>query len=130
MSATQTRPQKRPAAPREPVATPDGTQLVLPSSPFEDELLTDVMVRVTRQLAGVYWRRIGSPRDLSPADLYAQARQFYLANHIGQFDTWFVAYSWAISQGMSPAQYSADVRRRARGHMLNRRNGRPWKKQR
>lgn len=123
-------PQARPAAPRAPVVTQHGVQLVIPPDPWDDVTLSEFCVRVTRQLAASYWRTIGSPRDISPHDLYVQARHYWRGRGAGLFDTWFVAYAWACSQGLTPAQYCEDVLRRARGHNTQRARGNPWHKQR
>lgn len=120
----------RPAAPTTPVILPDGTQHVIPSDPFEDATLSEVMVRVARAYAKLYYHRPRVPINWHPADLYTQVTTDLTQAGFRTLSIWTAAIACNARLGTSPASYSREVIRRARQHRTNALHGNPWRRTR
>jgi hypothetical protein len=100
------------------------------SLPLLEAPASEVMVRIARRQAELYWRRVGCPgRDYTP-HLYRNLRRWCELHRFSALATWHTAFAHYATEGIPPGRYAADVIRRARGHARNVARGRPWLKQR
>lgn len=123
-------PEPRPSAPRHPVETPHGLQLVIRSDPWEDAPLSEVMIRVTRAVARRQYGPWKGTVTEQAAQLYGDLRDQLGRDGFLALSSWASALAFHAREGRHPALYSEDVIRRSRQHQANALRGRPWVKQR
>lgn len=122
--------EPHPSAPRAPVETPHGTQLVIRSDPWEDAPLSEIMIRVAAAQGRLIWG-VGVPITArEAADLFAELRDLSAHNGFHALSAWHAGLASHCRSGTHPTRYIADVIRRSRAHQSNARRGRPWLKQR